>query len=326
MKRRKKGKVQIGAAVLAALCAALALILVLRLHSDIQPPPAPTVSVTPSPAVTAAITDPTPTARPTPEAAESPASTPFRPPAGYTEQSYRLVSDMVYTYAALEHEGAEIIRADLDELNALDPALGALWEKLMACWAWVNTELPISYGCLPDGLPEDDSLCIVVLGFQLNADGTMSPELVARCETALASAEKYPEAVIAVTGGGTAWQDHSATEAGRMADWLTARGVAPERILIEDKSLTTADNAVFTCTLLRERFPQVTKLAIVSSDYHLPLGVLLFQEKALLYEYETGTLPFTVAANAAYNTYGLVSPDTPMQQRSYLWSVANPTY
>ena len=181
-------------------------------------------------------------------------------------------------------------------------------------------------GALPEGLPEDDSLCIVALGFQLNPDGSMSSELVGRCELALACAEKYPEAMIAVTGGGTAWQNSAATEAGVMADWLVQHGVAAERILVEDKSLTTADNAVFTCAILKERYPQVRSLAIVSSDYHLPLGVLLFQECALLSEYETGALPFSVIASAGYDTEGRVMPDSPALQKSYLWSIADPHY
>jgi uncharacterized SAM-binding protein YcdF (DUF218 family) len=111
-----------------------------------------------------------------------------------------------------------------------------------------------------------------------------------------------------------------------MAEWLIGHGVAPERILTEDESRTTADNAVFTSRLLLERHPEVKSLAIVTSDYHMPLGVLLFQEEALLAEYETGTLPFSVVSNAALDTGGRISPDTPMMQRSYLWSIADPKY
>ena len=233
---------------------------------------------------------------------------------------------MVYAYAYQQDAGAEIIQSDLEKLNALDPALGALWQKLMDCWRSVNTDLAAENGVLPDGLPEDDSLCIVVLGFQLHPDGSMSQELEGRCEVALASAEKYPNAIIAVTGGGTAWQNPAATEAGVMASWLVDHGVAPERILIEDASLTTSDNAVFTCGLLKERFPQVRTLAIVSSDYHLPLGVLLFQEQALIDEYETGSLPFSVAACAGFDTEGRVAPDSPAAQKSYLWEIADPDY
>lgn len=49
---------------------------------------------------------------------------------------------------------------------------------------------------LPDGLPDTDELCIVVLGFQLNPDGSMRDELINRLNVALRSAEKYPNAYI----------------------------------------------------------------------------------------------------------------------------------
>ena len=279
------------------------------------PTPVPTAAPTPAPA---------PVVTPTPP--PTPAPTLFNPPQGYTEESYNLVSDMVYAYADRQDDAAEIIRDDLEQLNALDPALGALWGKIMPLWSEINRALVIHDSVLPDGLPEDESLCIVVLGFQLHPDGSMAEELRGRCETALRCAEKYPKALIAVTGGGTAWQNPNATEAGVMAAWLTEHGVDASRILVEAESRTTADNAVFTSALLRERHPEVKSLAIVTSDYHMPLGVLLFQEEALLAEYETGTLPFSVVSNAALDTGGRISPDTPMMQRSYLWSIADPKY
>jgi uncharacterized SAM-binding protein YcdF (DUF218 family) len=279
------------------------------------PTPVPTAAPTPAPA---------PVVTPTPP--PTPAPTLFNPPQGYTEESYNLVSDMVYAYADRQDDAAEIIRDDLEQLNALDPALGALWGKIMPLWSEVNRGLVIHASILPDGLPEDESLCIVVLGFQLHPDGSMAEELRGRCETALRCAEKYPKALISATGGGTAWQNPNATEAGVMAAWLTEHGVDASRILIEAESRTTADNAVFTSALLRERHPEVKSLAIVTSDYHMPLGVLLFQEQALLYEYETGALPFTVVSNAALDTGGLYNRDSPMMQKSYLWSLADPHY
>ena len=280
-----------------------------------QPTPVPTATAVPMPL-------PSPTASPEP----TPTAAPFIKPQGYTEESYNLVSDMVYAYADRQEAAVDIIRADLERLAGLDPALGALWAGLMQTWSMVNTDLTLNPGVLPAGLPEDESLCIVVLGFQLESDGSMAPELVGRCETALRCAERYPNALIAVTGGGTAWSNPSATEAGVMAEWLIVHGIAPDRILKEDASRTTADNAVFTCRLLQEQHPEVKALAVVSSDYHLPLGVLLFQEQALLEEYETGILPFTVVSNAAFDTGGRLMADSPMMQKSYLWSLADPHY
>ena len=310
------------------LCIALAGLLFLR-WSVRETPAAPVIAETappqPLPTVTPEPT-PTPAPMPTPSPVPTPEPTVFVPPQGYTEESYNLVSDMVYAYADRQEAAVDIIRADLEKLNTLDPALGAFWTKLMQTWSEVNSDLTVNPGVLPDDLPEDGSLCIVVLGFQLESDGTMAPELLGRCETALRCAEKYPNALIAVTGGGTAWSNPSATEAGVMADWLTAHGVEASRILKEDASRTTGDNAEFTVRLLVENHPEVKALAIVSSDYHVPLGVLLFQEEALLREYETGVLPFSVVSNAAYDTGGYIRPDSPMMQKMWLWGLADPHY
>lgn len=313
--------------ILLFLC--LAGLLFLRWHTR-EEASAPTVPVTaetapPAPSPTAT-PEPTPTPTPAPTPVPTPEPAVFLPPKGYTEESYNLVSDMVYAYADRQEAAADIIRSDLEKLTALDPALGSLWTKLMRTWSEVNSELTINPGVLPDGLPEDESLCIVVLGFQLESDGSMAPELLGRCETALKCAEKYPKALIAVTGGGTARLNPGATEAGVMAEWLISHGVPAERILKEDASRTTGDNAEFTCRLLVEDHPEVKVLAVVSSDYHVPLGALLFQEEALLYEYETGSLPFQVVSNAAFDTGGRYSPDSPMMQKMWLWGLADPRY
>ena len=314
--------------LLLLLCVTLAGLLFLRWRAREVPaalviaetaPPQPLPTVTPEPT-------PTPATAPTPSPVPTPEPTVFVPPQGYTEESYNLVSDMVYAYADRQEAAVDIIRSDLEKLSALDPALGAFWTKLMQTWSEVNSGLTVNPGVLPDGLPEDESLCIVVLGFQLESDGSMAPELLGRCETALRCAEKYPNALIAVTGGGTAWSNPNATEAGVMADWLMAHGVEASRILKEDASRTTGDNAEFTVKLLLENHPEVRALAIVSSDYHVPLGVLLFQEEALLHEYETGTLPFSVISYAAFDTGGYIRPDSPMMQKMWLWGLADPHY
>jgi hypothetical protein len=106
------------------------------------PTPVPTAAPTPAPA---------PVVTPTPP--PTPAPTLFTPPQGYTEESYNLVSDMVYAYADRQDDAAEIIRDDLEQLNALDPALGALWGKIMRLWSAVNTELTVNDALLPDGMP-----------------------------------------------------------------------------------------------------------------------------------------------------------------------------
>ena len=194
----------------------------------------------------------------------------------------------VVSYAANGTRDDEALSA----LASLDPSLGEKWTRIMDLWeapVTVNTELP-------DGLPEDDSLCLVGLGFQLNPDGTMRDELVERLKVMLSASEKYPNAIIVCTGGGTAADDPTATEAGRMAEWLEAQGVDPSRLIVEDRSLTTAQNAIYTFDILTERYPQVRQIAIISSDYHIATGTLLFGAEAILRDSD-----IEVVSNAAWH-------------------------
>ena len=184
-----------------------------------------------------------------------------------------LIERVVVSYA----DSGMIDEQALAELTALDPELGKKWTLIMHLW-----EAPV--------------LCLVALGFQLNPDGTMREELIERLKVLLAAAEQYPQALIVCTGGGTAADDPAATEAGRMAEWLKVQGVDPARIIVEDHSLTTAQNAIFTFDILKERYPQVKQLAIISSDYHIATGALLFGAEMILRDSD-----IEIAGNAAWN-------------------------
>ena len=211
-----------------------------------------------------------------------------------------VIEEMVVYYGTYGDEAAQVTAELLEELSALDPAAGAKWERVMDLWKTAEAGPAVHEGILPDGLPETDELCMVVLGFQLNPDGSMKDELIGRLKVALASADKYPNAFIVCTGGGTAAENASATEAGRMAEWLIENGVDPQRVIVEDRSLTTAQNAIFTYQILTEQYPQVKQLAIVSSDYHIATGALLFGAEAVLQAEEAGKETMAVVSDAAY--------------------------
>ena len=199
-----------------------------------------------------------------------------------------LIERLVVSYAAYGQRDERT----LSELAAKDSALADQWTRIMDLW---EGQVQV-YDALPDGLPEDDTLCLVALGFQLNPDGTMREELIERLKVLKAASEKYPRAMIVCTGGGTATNAPTATEAGAMADWLLEQGVDPERVLVEDKSLTTAQNAIYSFDLLGERCPQATQIAIISSDYHIATGALLFGAEAIL----RGS-PARVVSNASWH-------------------------
>ena len=211
-----------------------------------------------------------------------------------------IIEEMVVDYGSYGDEAGARVGELLKELLETDPELGQRWERIMALWETVNSDPALHYDALPDGLPDTDELCLVVLGFQLAPDGTMREELIRRLEVARRCAEQYPHAYIVCTGGGTAAEDKSATEAGRMAEWLIENGVDPARVIVEDKSLTTAQNAIYTFDILAEKYPQVRALAIISSDYHIATGTLLFGAEAILRAENGERESIRVVSNAAW--------------------------
>lgn len=201
------------------------------------------------------------------------------------------------------HEAAAItdIECLLYKLEETHPYRAQDWSSIMDYWRYVNEDMTLYPDVLPDGLPNDDTLCIVVMGYALNSDGSMKKELVGRLETALASSKKYPNAYIVCTGGGTAKDNPTCTEAGEMSKWLLSKGIAKERIIVEDQAFSTVANAINTCRILANEYPFVTHLAIITSDYHLPRSCLLFHAQATLTASKGAPL-LCVAANASYKT------------------------
>lgn len=212
------------------------------------------------------------------------------------------VENMVLYYGLYGSQAAEQIDRLLGEIREIDPEAAEKYKKIFDYWRFSNEKMPVYSDVLPDGLNDTDKLCIVVLGYQLNADGSMKNELIGRLKVALACAEKYPNACILCTGGATASKNAKATEAGEMAKWLKRQGVPAERILIEKKAKTTVGNALYSIELIRKNRPDIRSVAVVSSDYHVPRSCLLFQISCELSNDVPGNEKLQVVSNAAYRT------------------------
>lgn len=191
---------------------------------------------------------------------------------------------LIQYYLHHQDKAADVVWDITRQMKEEDPKQGAAWEKLMFDWAWINGDMPIYEEILPEDLPGDDSLCIVVMGFGLNADGSIRPELEKRLMTAMALAQKYPNAYVMVTGGQTGAVD-GVTEAGQMAAWLQKNGLAKNRIIRETQSLSTTANAVNCYKMLTRAYPQVDAIAIVTSDYHIRQSCAMF---AAVSNYQSG--------------------------------------
>lgn len=215
----------------------------------------------------------------------------------------RLPDELLYeiiTDYGSSQGGTKNSRALMEELQTADNQRAERWQDILDYWNYVNTEMPVNSGKLPDDLPDDDSLCIVVLGYQLNADGSMQNELIGRLKTALACSEQYPNAYVLCTGGGTAAMDSTATEADKMGKWLLKKGLSKKRLILENRSLTTAQNAEFSFDILRSKYPQVRSAAIVTSRYHIPWGSLMFGTVFRMNAEDHESLPVEIVSNCAY--------------------------
>ena len=76
-----------------------------------------------------------------------------------------------------------------------------------------------------------------------------------------------PEAKAVVSGGQGAGEDISEAEC--MRRYLSAHGIAPERILIEDRSTSTKENLAFSKAVIEADGGTTDRVVIVSSGYHL---------------------------------------------------------
>lgn len=224
------------------------------------------------------------------------------------ESTTPYIQHLLQYYRYYQDGAEEEILALLNYITYLDPEQGAMWEAIMSDWAWCNETFADPPATLPDDLPDDDSLCIVVLGFGLNADGSMKPELRQRLKTALEAANSYPNAYIAVTGGATSSRS-DATEAGVMAAWLKRQGIDSDRLILDPDAYSTTDNAVNVCGILARSYPSVKCLAIVTSDYHAAWGSVLFQTICDYREAhgKTGLPVVACASNATETSYNTMS-------------------
>lgn len=88
-------------------------------------------------------------------------------------------------------------------------------------------------------------------------------------------ARRYPEAKI-IFSGGTDPSTPGPSEASIVKKYFVSFGIAPERILIEERSQTTAENARFTADLLHP-VPSARWL-LVTSAYHMPRAMGVFRK------------------------------------------------
>ena len=117
---------------------------------------------------------------------------------------------------------------------------------------------------------------LIVLGAAVYGDQP-SLTLVRRMEGAMDYLDRYPDSIAIVSGG--MGPGETVTEGQAMYDYMTAHGVDPTRILIEDKATSTEENLLNSFAIIRQCSGEPQgKVAIVSSAYHLYRAKLFAQK------------------------------------------------
>lgn len=124
-------------------------------------------------------------------------------------------------------------------------------------------------------IDQRSDLVILVLGYALHNDGSMDDKLVKRLEVAQSVASHYPNAKIIVSGGVA---QAGVTESFLMRQWLIDKGIKPESIIVEDKSIDTVSNALNSMALIKNLAAK--QVILVTSASHIRRATAVLEQAA----------------------------------------------
>lgn len=137
----------------------------------------------------------------------------------------------------------------------------------LVCCLLLATILMISYVHIQYELDADAAVTpqtdyVLILGAGLNGD-QVSKRLQMRLDTAVSLLQDNSVPIIVSGGQG---EDEWVSEAYAMKAYLLQKGIVSDRILLEDQSVSTQENVLFSSQLMDQLEP---KVLIVTSDFHI---------------------------------------------------------
>ena len=152
-----------------------------------------------------------------------------------------------------------------------------VWGLCITLLASLTTGIWI--GSMAKGNEEFKSNYVIVLGAGVNGNVPSRP-LRERLEAAKAYLEEHPQAVAVLTGGQGSHENIS--EAQCMYNWLTEKGISPDRLRMEDKATSTEENLRFSLDLIEEETGNRPETAtVISNEYHLARATLYAQNEGI---------------------------------------------
>ena len=116
---------------------------------------------------------------------------------------------------------------------------------------------------------------IIVLGCKIMGS-RVTPLLAARIERGIELLRCNPRAVLILSGGQGPGEDMPESEA--MAAYALEKGVDPERILTESRSVSTQENLLFSMELITKEKPRIL---LVTTAYHVFRALILAKQQGI---------------------------------------------
>ncbi len=146
------------------------------------------------------------------------------------------------------------------------------------------------------GTEDPQAEILIVLGAGLRGE-TPSATLQVRLDAALEQLSAHPQAVAVLSGG----QGHNetVTEASAMARYLTARGIEPSRLYLEEQARNTEQNLRFSREIIEENHLEGS-IAVVSNGFHLYRAKHLAERMGMEVETVSAPVPYAWLIPSVY--------------------------
>ncbi len=112
-----------------------------------------------------------------------------------------------------------------------------------------------------------DENAVIVLGCGLNEDGTPGPTLTKRLEGCVEYYRQNNNCYVVVSGGYSRY--NNVTEGSAMKNYLVNKGIAADKILVDENATNTRENFIHAMNLLKSDNIPTDNICYITNDFHI---------------------------------------------------------